>query len=129
MFKFSTRKILADLRMAINRDAKDFEGFAKENSLYAFQLTVFDIDFERVKNELTEIVLSLVKDKRIFFSFLNLIDLQKGKSYIFASNKKGEEVLAKALGVTFSGRWTTLTPPILRKQIIPKLSSLLSTSV
>ena len=82
-------------------------------------------DFASVNEELAEITLSVGKGKEIFFLFLNLTDLQKGQSYIFAGNKKGEEILSKALGVTFSAGWTTLKPPILRKQIIPKLSALI----
>lgn len=103
MFKFSTQKILASLESVLALDAKDFDDFAREVSLRALQLTVFGIDLPVYQKQLEETTRSLEVGKNFLFSFLNLIDLEKGQSYLFASNRTGEEMLAKALGVAFSG--------------------------
>ena len=121
MFKFSTLRVLADLNRAIELDAQEFEGFSKEDCLHALQLTLFGFDFPGLRSQVEEVVLSLEKGQGVLFSFLNIVDLEKARSYLFASNERGVRVIEQALGANFEAGWAVLAPPILRKQIIPKV--------
>lgn len=121
MFKFSTQVILGHLDEAIRLDAKQFESFGQEDKLHALQPTLFGVVLAKLRPQPEALVRSLEFGCEVLFSFLNLIDLEKGQSFIFASNIKGTTLASQAFSVSFENGWATLKPPILRKQIIPKL--------
>lgn len=121
MFDFATREVESDVKTALENDAKEFGTGWK---IGAYQLVVWGKEVMANK----ELVETSVNDLKIKmgadWSFVNIIDLESKQSNIFTS-AEGEQVLSKALGVSFENGWTVL-PAILRKQIMPKVNEVVS---
>ena len=124
MFTYMTARILSNLRAAITSDAKEFELFPRQNFVGAHQIVIYGGKIESYESEVSQVVDDLEKEFNCGWSFVNVVDLERKKSLIFASNDKAIRALEGALAAKFKGKWAILDP-VLRKQIIPKLSALI----
>ncbi len=116
MFDFATAEIKADVETALENDAKEFGGGWK---IGAYQLIVWGSELLTDKKTIAEAVERLGLKTGSEWGFVNIVDLETKKSYLY-SGATGRPVLAAALGVTFQDGWT-IAPAMLRKQIMPKV--------
>ncbi|OGM18515.1 hypothetical protein A2686_02850 [Candidatus Woesebacteria bacterium RIFCSPHIGHO2_01_FULL_38_10] len=118
MFDFATREVEADVKTALEDDAKEFgEGW----KIGAYQLVVWGSEIFSDKKLIEESVRNLKDKMGADWSFVNIIDLEARNSHIYSESDDGGEIISEALGAEFRNGWITL-PAILRKQIMPKVN-------
>jgi len=122
MFDFATRAVEGDIKTALENDAKEF-GAARK--IGACQLIVWGKEVFTQKELITASVRFLKSKKDISWAFVNIVDLKSKKSHIFVDGTEGEKVLSKALNAKFDNGWVVLPNALLRKQIMPKVDSVL----
>ncbi len=121
MFKFSSDLILADIHKAISDDSKEFAAF--KSAVRAYQLILWRFQPEVWSSQIAAAVGETDALSHCEWSFLNVIDLKSNTSFIFCPTPAGRAILSSALSTTFSDSWAALHPALLRKQIMPLLTS------
>jgi len=121
MFDFSTREVLENVAQALEMDKKDVVN--GNNVIGAYQLVVWGNKVLEQKQKIKETINKLAEKSNVAWSFLNLVDLENKKSYIFSTSAEGKEILTKAIGSKFDGEWSVLDKAWLRKQIMPLVAS------
>jgi inorganic pyrophosphatase/exopolyphosphatase len=122
MFNYATHEIENDIKKALKDDAKEI---GNDMKIGAYQIIVWGREVvTNSKSIIESSVNELTTELGLKWSFVNVIELESKQSHIF-THPKGEEILSKALNSKFKNNWSTL-PAILRKQIIPKVTSYIS---
>lgn len=121
MFDYATKEIEANVGVALKSDAKEFGTGWK---IGAYQLVVWNSPLLRNRELMHAKLVELAGKMGAEWAFLNVINLATAESIIYASDKKGEDILTKALDTTFEGGVTVLPRALLRKQIMPKVNEI-----
>lgn len=121
MFDYATREVEGDVKTALENDAKEFGTGWK---IGAYQLVIWGNEVFSDKRLIEQSVTDLKLKMKADWSFVNIIELESKKSHIY-TNPEGEQLLTRALNVTFNNGWTVL-PAILRKQIMPKVNEIVN---
>ncbi len=119
MFDYATQRIEADVYRALEDDAKEF---GRGYTIGAFQLIVAGANILKQRGVLEEATQNLSKEMEADWSFLNIVDIERGGSVLYVTDKKGTAPLENILNTSFDHGWTTLPTVWLRKQITAHLS-------
>lgn len=88
-----------------------------------FQMEIVETD-NLIKNRLDEIkdiIHDIIKDKKLDYYFLNIIDTLKAYNYILVVDEKTETLLKKILELNFVDKLVKTDHIIMRKEIIAKI--------
>lgn len=103
-----------------------------EQSVQNKKLTVFQMEIVGTDNliktslqEIKNIINSIIKDKKLDYCFLNIIDTIKAYNYILAINSKTEDFLKKVLALDFKNGLVKTDYIIMRKEIMAKIKEYL----
>lgn len=119
MFRYATEFIARDVYKAIEDDGKEF---GKGYTIGAYQLIVWGDDILKKKPELEEVVRNISKDNGEQWALLNIVDVARGMGFVYATANNKTSIVAEALGTPFEEGWATVTPALLRKQIMPLIN-------
>lgn len=120
MFRYATELVAEDMYKAIVDDGKEF---GKGYTIGAYQLIVWGDDILKKKSELEDAVCTISKGNEEEWAILNIIDVAKGRGFVYVTDSTHIPCLARALGVSFERNWATLEPALLRKQIMPLIKN------
>lgn len=126
MFRFATELVAGDITKAIEDDGKEF---GKGYTIGAYQLIVWGDDILKKKSELEEVVCTISKDNGEQWALLNIVDVAQGRGFVYVTDNSKISVVAGALGTSFEDGWTTVTPALLRKQIMPRIQNALTSRI
>lgn len=118
MFRFSTEAIIQNITLAIENDGKEF---GKGYTIGAYQLIVWGDYIMQNKSALEDAVRAISKGNEEEWAILNIIDVAKGKGFVYVTDSTHVPHVSGALGISFERNWATLEPALLRKQIMPKI--------
>jgi len=121
MFSYSTGWITGHIEEALRDDAKEFN---IGDYIGAYQLILYGSGWKDKKQEIESAIAKLASEDKVQWSFLNIVDLESKKSFIYCDTLDGQTKITKALDCVFSQGWADLSMAILRKQIMPKLREL-----
>lgn len=126
MFEAKTRSISLNLADAIGIDAKQFD--IGEKKIGIAQLEVLQLK-SLIDNRLDEILVGLDELKNEYqldAAMLTAIDLEEGFNLFVTQDIELQSAITNALHVSFKVNVARKDGPLLRKQLVPKLKSLIS---
>ena len=103
---------------------KDFiEQTVCNKHLTAFQMEIVETDalIEKRLDEIKTIILDIIKDKKLDYCFLNIIDTLAAHNYILVFDHETEELLSKILNLSFNHQLVKTDYIIMRKEIMAKI--------
>ena len=122
MFQYATQKILDNPAKAIEDDGKEF---GKGYTVGAYQLIVWGDEIVTRKGELQEAVCRISTANEESWAILNIVDVASGKGFVYCTHTEYAQSVAAALGGPLADQWVYLDKALLRKQIMPLISSLI----
>lgn len=123
MFRYATSLILADPARALEDDGKEF---GKGYTIGAYQLIVWGDDILIKKSELEDAVRDISNDNGEQWAILNIIDVARGRGFVYVTDSENISLVAMVLDATVDGHWMTLERALLRKQIMPRIQHVMS---
>ncbi len=122
MFEYATKEIEANVDLALKNDAKEF---GKGCKIGACQLVVWDSGVLKKKDFILPKVVELAKKLNAEWAFLNVINLATAESILYVTSDLGQNIIEKALNISFDDKTAVLRPALLRKQMMPKINQIL----
>lgn len=119
----------AKLRQTIYNDLTIREFHGKKVAFSQLEILNSDKLVKERRAEIYEILNEIAKTNSPDFCFLNIVDLGTGHTYFLTHNQEATDLLSDSVHLAFIDRLSKAHRPILRKEVLPLISTRLSRQI